>query len=472
MQIKLRQLLRDGEGLTVEFKRCENELASSVYETVAAFSNRYGGYILLGVEDSGTVSGVNPESISRMKKDFANLLNNPQQFSPTLFLSLEETTIDDKAILWCYVPPNSQVVMLGGKIYDRAEDGDMDITRNSLMVTHIHQRKTADYSERKLFPYAKESDFDFERLVPKVRRLATNRLSDHPWSDMTDKQILRSAGLYEEDLETGKSGYNLAAILLFGRDEVIRSCTANYVTDAILRRDNIDRYDDRLMVTTNLIDAYEQLVEFISKHTLDKFFIMDGQSVSVRSKIARELVSNILVHREYTSAFPAKLIIERDRIITENWCLPKNPGRIDPNSFTPYPRNPLLANFFINIGRADMLGSGVRNLYKFVKIYSGGEPELIDGDVFRTIAPLDLSHTSTNDKMSDNAIVSDKSSDNGHSKFILEYLSKNGELNAAVAAKIIDRSPGTARRILSRLVDEGVLLAVGANRNRKYKLAK
>ena len=124
--------------------------------------------------------------------------------------------------------------------------------------------------------------------------------------------------LYQEDFETGKTGFNLAAILLFGREEVIRSCTPNYLTDAILRRENLDRYDDRVMVTTNLIDAYGQLIEFINKHTLDKFFLIGDQSVSVRSRIARELVSNSLVHREYTSVFPAKIVIERDKIVTEN----------------------------------------------------------------------------------------------------------------------------------------------------------
>jgi len=209
---------------------------------------------------------------------------------------------------------------------------------------------------------------------------------------MSNMEILQSAGLFQESWEHGASGYNLAAVLLFGRDEVIRSCTANYVTDAICRRENLDRYDDRLMVTTNLIDAYEQLMGFIGKHTLDRFFLIGDQSVSVRSIIAREIVSNILVHREYTSAYPAKIIVERDRIVTENWSLPRSPGRIDPDNFTPYPRNPLLANFFINIGRADVLGSGVRNLYHYTKIYSGGEPELIDGDVFKTIVPLSPSN--------------------------------------------------------------------------------
>jgi len=339
---KLRQFMRDGEGLTVEFKRCTNELTNNVYETVSSFSNRYGGYLLLGVEDNGEVVGVNPNAVSNMKKNFVNTLNNPQRFSPTLFIALEKVEIDGKIVLWCYVPPDSQVVMFNGKIYDRAEDGDMDITRNSAMVTQIHQRKTAEYSERKIFPYAKESDFDFTRLIPIVRRLAVNHRPDHPWEKMSNGEILKSAGLYQSDPESGKVGYTLAAVLLFGCDELIRSCTPNYVTDALCRRKNLDRYDDRLMVSTNLIDSYDLLIEFIAKHTLDRFFLIDNLSVSVRSIISRELVSNILVHREYTSAYPAKIIIERDRIVTENWCLPKAPGRIDPNTFAPYPKNPLL----------------------------------------------------------------------------------------------------------------------------------
>lgn len=61
---------------------------------------------------------------------------------------------------------------------------------------------------------------------------------------------------------------------MFGRDEVIRSCCPGYVTDAIYRVENIDRYDDRLQVTTNLIEAYELLMEFVTKHTSDKFWVI------------------------------------------------------------------------------------------------------------------------------------------------------------------------------------------------------
>lgn len=53
-------------------------------------------------------------------------------------------------------------------------------------------------------------------------------------------------------------------------------------------------------------------------------------------------------------------------------------------------KNTILAKFFVNIGRADELGSGVRNLYKYTKIYTGGaEPELTEGNVFKIIVPLE-----------------------------------------------------------------------------------
>ncbi len=57
-------------------------------------------------------------------------------------------------------------------------------------------------------------------------------------------------------------------------------------------------------------------------------------------------------------------------------------------NFSPFPKNPTLAKFFKEIGWVEELGSGVRNIYKYNKIYSGAEPIFIEGDVFKTIIPL------------------------------------------------------------------------------------
>lgn len=50
---------------------------------------------------------------------------------------------------------------------------------------------------------------------------------------------------------------------------------------------------------------------------------------------------------------------------------------------------------FREIGLADELGSGMRNTYKYTKMYSGAEPQFVEGDVFRITIPLTDVATST-----------------------------------------------------------------------------
>ena len=177
------------------------------------------------------------------------------------------------------------------------------------------------------------------------------------------------------------------SILRDYKSEVQTSCIAIKIKTLWGSGDN---YIYGLQVTTNLIEAYDLLMEFVAKHTSDKFCLIDNVNTSIRGIIAREVIGNILVHRDYSSAFPAKVIIEKDWLKTENWCIPRRHGNIMSDEFTPYPKNPLIQQFFANIGRTDTIGSGVRNLYKYTPIYSdGGKPELIEDDVFRITIPLD-----------------------------------------------------------------------------------
>ena len=52
-----------------------------------------------------------------------------------------------------------------------------------------------------------------------------------------------------------------------------------------------------------------------------------------------------------------------------------------------------ISKVFREIGLADELGSGMRNTYKFTKLYSGGVPQFIEGDVFKTVIPLNETAT-------------------------------------------------------------------------------
>lgn len=82
---------------------------------------------------------------------------------------------------------------------------------------------------------------------PNVTIAQEENYANHEWLRMSDRELMKSAGLYEKDFVTGETGYNLAAVMLFGKEETIRSCVSGYLMDAIYRADNSDRYDDRIV---------------------------------------------------------------------------------------------------------------------------------------------------------------------------------------------------------------------------------
>lgn len=384
---ELLSIIKTGEGITTEFKEATNKLPKNLFETVCAFLNRNGGNIFLGVSDNGKVVGVDETAIISMKKDFANLCNNSQKIDPTIYLNIKEYQVNDRIILHIYVNESSSVHRTNGKVFDRNEDGDYEV-KQAERIANIYIRKQEFYTENKIFPYAEMSDLR-EDLIQRARQMAINQNGkNHPWSNMNDKELLRSANLYAKDYVTGKEGLTLAAILLFGKDTTILSVLPHHKTDAIYRVKNLDRYDDRDDIRTNLIESFDRMMAFVEKHLDDKFFIEDNQRIDVRNKIARELCVNNLIHREFSNPYPAKLIIEKENLRTENANRAKMIGKINVDFYEPYPKNPKIAKIFKEIGLADELGSGVRNMVKYTKIYSGGIPEFKEDDIFKTNVPL------------------------------------------------------------------------------------
>ncbi|MBI5555556.1 MAG: putative DNA binding domain-containing protein [Elusimicrobia bacterium] len=214
------------------------------------------------------------------------------------------------------------------------------------------------------------------------------------------------------------------------------------VSDEGERRENVDRYDDRDDIRTNLIESYDRLLSFGEKHLNDPFYLENDQCISLRGKILREVISNLLIHREYTNAFPAKFIIEKEKIQTENGNKPHGLGPINPERLTPFPKNPSIARVFKEIGRADELGSGTRNLFKYCRAYCGNDPQLIEEDIFRFVLPLTPQATQQDEE---------------RTKIILEFCKtpKNrGEIQKLLGLK--DREYFRSE-VLKPLIEQGLL---------------
>ncbi len=173
-------------------------LPQNLFESVCAFLNRIGGDVLLGVNNSGKVVGVDPDKIVQLKTDLVNQSNNPNKLDPPFMVFPEEYTIDGKQIIYVRVPQSSQVHKSGKTIFDRNEDGDFNVNNNEA-ISRLYQRKSAYFTENKIYPYLEFSDFNAS-LFPKVRNLIASHRPDHPWLNISNPELLKSAGLYKKGL--------------------------------------------------------------------------------------------------------------------------------------------------------------------------------------------------------------------------------------------------------------------------------
>jgi len=470
-QDKLRKAITIGETVVIEFKRCGGSIESDTYESVCSMLNRYGGDIYLGVENDGTVRGVPENAAQSLVGNFISMVSNPDIISPTVYLTPDTFDYEGKKVIHIHIPSSSEVHTCKKVVFDRVGDADVKITATG-QIAQMYIRKQKIFTEKKVYPYARDEHLRLD-MLPRIRQMALLRDGRHPWKNMTDTQLLQSAGLIGEDIETGKRGYNLAAIMLLGRDDVILNVAPVYRTDALLRKVNTDRYDDRLMVQTNLIDSYDLLMDFAEKHLLDKFYLEDDVRINLRNKISREMLGNTLIHREFTSNYVAKFVIEKDRMYTENANRATHGELITPDNLVPDPKNPAIAAFFRNIGLADELGSGVRNLYKYGRRYSGQDPQLIDGDVFRIIVPLD--DTYSFDAGSNKAPI--KVPIKAPIKvptiekctliesLIIKYLNENPKATLMEVSVAIGKSKRTVQRAVTSLQEKGFLRREGAKMN-------
>ena len=468
---KLETTLAVGETVAIEFKRFGGKIETDTYETVCSFLNRFGGDIYLGVEDDGAVAGVPENAVTDIIKNFISMVSNPDIITPTVYLAPEVLDYKGSKIVRIHVPPSSEVHSFKKVIYDRVDDTDVKVTATG-QIAQMYIRKQRVFTEKKVYPYVRDEHLRFD-LLPRIRQLAVNRYKGHPWKAMSDAVLMQSAGLIGEDLEAGTKGYNLAAVMLLGRDEVIKSVSPAYRTDALLRKVNADRYDDRLIVETNLIDSYDLLMGFAAKHMLDKFYLEGDGRVSLSSAIAREMLVNCLMHREFTSSFIAQFVIEKDRMYTTNANRAETGEMITPENFRPNPKNPLIASFFRNIWLADELGSGVRNLYRYGKLYSGKEPQLIDGDVFKIIVPLDVSYSFDARIGQPQTAKSNRKNCGSYCGIdctateisILDFLKKNPAATHENIADEIGKSIRTAQSIARSLREKRLLTREGSRSN-------
>ena len=374
-------LTLEGEGTQIEYKTCTEEISESLYESVCSFLNHTGGQILVGVQNDGTIIGVNPDKAEKLKADIINCINNPELFLPCPYFTPRIMEMDDKTVMQLDIPCGQYVYRFKGRYWDRNDDADIDVTDQPELLLSIFERKNPHLFEERIVEGLTMEQLDVKTFQYCRNILATIQPS-HAWLQMTNEEMLLSAHLAKQ--EGSKLQLKYAALILFGTEDAITEFMPRYRFEAVFHMCTYaqyndmslfpSRYDDRRTIRQNLIQVYEQLGAFVERYLPDKFYLPANtmQRQNLRWDLFREIVGNMCVHTDFSSGYACFFHVFKDRVVTKNptRLLPEIPeGELTIQQLSNYTKNPLLVRVFHELNWAEDLGSGTRNILRYAPLY-------------------------------------------------------------------------------------------------------
>ena len=138
---------------------------------------------------------------------------------------------------------------------------------------------------------------------------------------------------------------------------------------------------------------------------------------------------------------------------------PYQMGRITPENMIPHPKNPSIAAVFRHLEWVEDLGSGVRNMFRYLPLYvkdKNALPMMDEGDVFRLTIRYE----------NDGANRQEKSIK--HADKILGLIRKNPKVTAQTIAAELSLSERQIRNILSELVSEQIITRTGSRKEGEW----
>ena len=471
------------ENNRIEAKKAKGGLPRSVWETYSSFANTQGGVILLGVEErtNKTLSAVGVDNPDKMIKDFWDNINNSQKVSVNILSdkNVKTVVIDGKTIIEIIIPRavrSDRPVYINNNpmtgTYRRNGEGDYKCSAEDVRAM---LRDAAAQSQDMLVPENMELDaIDFDSVRRYRQRMANHR-PGHVWEELDDKDFLYKLGALGRG-QNGDIHPTAAGLLMFGFDYEIVKEFPNYFLDYRENFDDSTRWTDRICSGTgewsgNIYDFYFKVYNKLAQSIKIPFELEKGNRIEDTDihKALREAIANCLINADYYGR-QGIVIIQDSAEITIS-----NPGgfRVELEAAkaggVSDPRNVTLMKFFNLIGISERAGSGIQSIYSVWNMQGFSEPLLYEEtEPDRTIMKLSvekIGDKSSAIKIGDKSAITDEKKQR-----IVDFITKNGKTKTADIAKELGLSPSRTKDYLKILVNDGIIIADGENRNRTYRL--
>ncbi|MDR1826969.1 MAG: putative DNA binding domain-containing protein [Methylobacteriaceae bacterium] len=471
MDHELEKLIRQGEGLTLEFKSDLKCLPDrDLIVAAVSLANTEGGDLLLGVEDDGTVSGLHPNhlNVTGLPALIANRTN------PAIPVRVQRYDIGEKSVARISVPKSRQLVSTSDGLLVRRRlklDGTPEAV--PFFPHEFIQRQSSmglvDPSAMIL------EEIDVHQLDPLQRLRLRNAVDKYHGEQtllaLTDDELDGALGLCRET--NGVRHPTIAGLLLLGTEKLLRQHLPAYeVAFQVLKGTDIKVNE---FYRKPLLETFEE-IEILFKARVEEEEIQVGLfRVPVPNfdrRAFREALVNALVHRDFSRLGAVHVKIDNDGLSISN------PGGFvegvsldnllvaDPRS-----RNPLLADVIKRIGLAERTGRGIDRIFEGTLRYGRPAPDYSLSNEFTVSVQM----VDTAPDLDFLKMIIEQADTLGSmpidSLIILSRLREERRLATAALARSVQKPEANVRATLEKLVESGILEPHGSGRGREYTLS-
>ncbi len=340
--------LNDIEWEDFEVKLAKNAVPKSSWESVSAFSNTAGGWLVFGVEeksDKFTIIGV--DNPSKIEHEFLNTLNG-EKFNIKIRVNAYKYNFDDKVILAFYIPLSKQKPIYYNSLantFIRSGSGDRRASKEE--IDTMYRDQTFGTKSSEVLESFSIDDLSETSLNQYREYLQTANPTSH-YNKLGLDEFLHKVSV----LIDAKPTY--AGLLFFGKRDSIERYFIDFRIDLFeIPGSSISdakvRYTYRLPEQENLWDYYFILFERVTMR-IDKPFKLDNMGFAKENypyiDALREALVNMLMHADYFSPIKSRVRVFSDKIEFFNGGSYPKPIEYFLNSDTSMPRNPILAKLF------------------------------------------------------------------------------------------------------------------------------
>ena len=360
----LLNLIALGEDSRHQFKSNVTR-SDALAQEMVAFSNSHGGYLIIGVNDDGSIAGLNTKDIGRINQLVSNA--STEHMRPPIAPTTQNFNLPEGMVMLVQIPEGISKPYMDKNLHVYVKSGaDKRKVTAREELQRIFQQAALIHADE--LPVANTS-------VKEVDMIAFSQFFENKYGESLDEQSLTPTQLLENmnlmvaSNTSTECQLNYAGVLLFAKRPQIKlpvfliKALAFYGTDI-----TDDQYIDSRDITGKLSEMFAQALSFCMMNIRylqnDQGFNSTGEP-EIPKIVFEELIANALIHRDYFVSAPIRLLIFSDRVeIISPGHLPNNLTIENIKMGNSNIRNPILASFASKLLPYRGLGSGILRAYK------------------------------------------------------------------------------------------------------------